>query len=210
MKTYLPVKLNNLASDVCCVNLRFSQNLEIRIPHVVFKIDNNSKLLNLEQKDSNFFEVCQSNKELKNWKFSNLHLGNLEFFSNKKRSSLCVFLENNSNFLTIVAPKDKIKISTDYAVEFVLFSDYEDSFVFNVSGIKNLGYKICNNYNYISDLFRNHTNKFQHHIWLKFCSKFVGNVSFNGKDQDYNFLLDVKAGKQNNQYYKKIIRLIRK
>lgn len=211
MKKYSPVKLDNLSSDICCVNLRLLQNLQIRIPYFVFKIDNNSKFLRFEQKSSNFFEIYQINKELENWKFSNLYLGNIEIFSNSKRSSLCVFLENDSKFLTITNPEGRIRASTDQIVEFVLFSDSKEDFNFDSVSIKKIGYKVCdnNNNNLIYDLYKN-SCKFQHHVWVKFSSRFIEEISFKGKDRDYVFLLEVKNSKQKNYYYTKTIRLIRK
>ncbi len=209
MKKYSPVKLNSLSSNICCVNLRFLQNLQIRIPYFVFKIDNNSKFLRFEQKSSNFFEIYQINKELENWKFSNLYLGNIEIFSNNKQSSLCVFLENDSKFLTITNPEGRIRASTDQIVEFVLFSDSKENFNFDSVSIKKIGYKVCDNNNLIYDLYKN-CCQFQHHIWIKFSSRFVEKISFNGKDRDYTFLLEVKNGKQKNHYYTKAIKLIRK
>lgn len=198
-----PVRIINISSDVCCVNLRFGQSVQIRTPYSI-KINKNSPLLDLANKDG-FFEIIQNNNKLANWGFSNLHLGNIEISSKQKTSNMCVNLQVKSPFLTSVNPS-VLKINSNQILEIVLSSDSSDEFKYELDGVETLGYGIYDN-ELLSDLF--HIDKFQHHIWLKF-SKVFYNILFVNKSKSHNCLIKVKRNNQKDFYYTKKIKLIRK
>jgi hypothetical protein len=201
-----PIKINNINSSLCLFNLKPAQDLHLRVPYNFFKINCNSNLLKLLQKESNYFEIQQTTSKLASWNYSNLYLGDVNILTKRKNHKICVFLDcGSNNFITIVNPKDQIfKIRSNQILEVVLYSDNADHFELRGNSTsKKLGYKIYENEK-LTELFG--FGNFQHHIWIKPNQNIEKNLIlfYNNSGLMYNFLLEVKNSKVPNYYIKKI------
>lgn len=211
MKKYFPVKINNINSDLCVVNLLLSQNFHLKIPYSEFQIDIDSDFLKLSKnKHDDFFEIFQDDK-INLWTHSNLYLGNLNIFSKENQHCICVFLDSNSKITTIVNPKNSnIKINSNQIIELVLFSKSNSHFNFEFNNINKIGYSVFENKT-LAELYGLKLN--QHHIWLKAgCLNFNNsNLFFSNDEDNYSCHIEVKNKVDKDvAHYVRKIKLVRK
>lgn len=211
MKKYFPVKINNISSSLCVINLLHSQNLHLKIPYNEFQLKIESDFLKLANKQIDFFEIFQEEKTLR-WNHSNLYLGNLNVFSSENKHCVCVFLDLNSKISTIINPKNsRIKINSNQIIELILFSKSKNYFNFEIkNGLERIGYSVFEN-EAVGSLYDQQMS--QHHIWFRLNNFNVSNSNlfFYNEHDSYNFYLEIKNKTDNELvHYARKVRLIRK